>query len=217
MKDKDYETSQSTTSHVKGSYWSWRCTAGPLARDPCFPTKEPKEPKFHEFFCWCRYYTWEFDLILLTGLTELKAQISWTDSVTVSSQGILPHQPSSWPLCCVYIGGGTKVWNVWKVVLVWEAEFASFFFRSSAIVVYNDLADWSTWRYFCAIVCCVGFATVFLLSQCLLTSCSHHCIWENCCARYLVHEENETIPLCKISPLNFEVSSPPHLMGTCSH
>ena len=41
------------------------------------------------------YCTWEFDLILLAGLTELKAQISWTDSVTVSSQGILPCQPSS--------------------------------------------------------------------------------------------------------------------------
>ena len=40
------------------------------------------------------YYTREFDLILLAGLTELKAQISWTDSVTVSSQGILPRPPS---------------------------------------------------------------------------------------------------------------------------
>ena len=40
------------------------------------------------------YYTWEFDLILLAGLTELKAQISWTDSVTVSAQSILPHSPS---------------------------------------------------------------------------------------------------------------------------
>jgi len=31
-------------------------------------------------------YTRDFDMILLVGLTELKAQISWIDSATVSSQ-----------------------------------------------------------------------------------------------------------------------------------
>ena len=34
------------------------------------------------------YYTCDFDVILLVGLTELKAQIGWIDSETVSSQGI---------------------------------------------------------------------------------------------------------------------------------
>ena len=34
-------------------------------------------------------YTRGFDVILLVGLTELKAQIAWIDSETVSSQGVL--------------------------------------------------------------------------------------------------------------------------------
>ena len=34
-----------------------------------------------------------FDLILLVGLTELKAQIGWFDSVTVSFQGIFSCLP----------------------------------------------------------------------------------------------------------------------------
>jgi hypothetical protein len=38
-------------------------------------------------------YTRTFDMILLVGLTELKAQISWIDSVTVSSQENLPRSP----------------------------------------------------------------------------------------------------------------------------
>jgi hypothetical protein len=35
------------------------------------------------------YYTRNLDMILLVGLTELKAQIGWIDSVTVSFQGAL--------------------------------------------------------------------------------------------------------------------------------
>ena len=39
------------------------------------------------------YYMREFSVILLFGLTELKAQIGWIDSVTVSS----PRVPSCSP------------------------------------------------------------------------------------------------------------------------
>ena len=35
-------------------------------------------------------YTRIFDVVLLVGLTELKAQIAWIDSATVSTRGILP-------------------------------------------------------------------------------------------------------------------------------
>ena len=38
--------------------------------------------------------TWSFDVVLLVGLTELKAQISWIDSVTVSvRKSYLAHCP----------------------------------------------------------------------------------------------------------------------------
>jgi hypothetical protein len=36
-----------------------------------------------------KYYMREFDVVLLVGLTELKAQIRWIDSVTVSFYGKL--------------------------------------------------------------------------------------------------------------------------------
>lgn len=36
------------------------------------------------------YCTRNFDVILLVGLTELKAQIAWIDSVTVSPLGVPP-------------------------------------------------------------------------------------------------------------------------------
>lgn len=36
------------------------------------------------------YYTRNFDIVLLVGPTEMKAQIAWIDSATVSSQGVLP-------------------------------------------------------------------------------------------------------------------------------
>ena len=36
-------------------------------------------------------YIPDFDVILLVGLTELKAQISWIDPATVSSQGFLSY------------------------------------------------------------------------------------------------------------------------------
>ena len=39
------------------------------------------------------YYTRKFDVILLVGLTELKAQIAWIDAVTVSPHVILPCSP----------------------------------------------------------------------------------------------------------------------------
>ena len=38
-------------------------------------------------------YTRIFDVVMLVGLTELKAQIAWTDSATVSTQEILPFSP----------------------------------------------------------------------------------------------------------------------------
>ena len=38
-------------------------------------------------------YIRDFGVVLLVGLTELKAQISWIDSVTVSSRGILSCLP----------------------------------------------------------------------------------------------------------------------------
>ena len=39
-------------------------------------------------------YTRDFDFILLVGLTELKAQIGWVDSVTVRSKKFyLAHHP----------------------------------------------------------------------------------------------------------------------------
>ena len=37
-------------------------------------------------------YTREFEIVLLVGLTELKAQIAWTDSLTVSFL-CLAHRP----------------------------------------------------------------------------------------------------------------------------
>lgn len=39
------------------------------------------------------YYTRKFDVILLVGLTELKAQIAWIDAATVSPHGILSCSP----------------------------------------------------------------------------------------------------------------------------
>ena len=38
-------------------------------------------------------YTRIFDVVLLVGLTELKAQIAWTDSETVSTRGVLSFPP----------------------------------------------------------------------------------------------------------------------------
>ena len=40
------------------------------------------------------YYTRKFDVILLVGLTELKAQIAWIDAATVSPRGIASCLPS---------------------------------------------------------------------------------------------------------------------------
>ena len=39
------------------------------------------------------YYTRNFTVILLVGLTELKAQIGWIDSTTVSPQRIISYHP----------------------------------------------------------------------------------------------------------------------------
>ena len=39
------------------------------------------------------YYRRSFDVILLVGLTELKAQIAWVDSVTVSSPKVVSCPP----------------------------------------------------------------------------------------------------------------------------
>jgi hypothetical protein len=39
------------------------------------------------------YYKRAYDMILLVGLTELKAQIAWIDSVTVCSQGTSLRSP----------------------------------------------------------------------------------------------------------------------------
>lgn len=33
-------------------------------------------------------YTREYEVVLLVGLTELKAQVAWTDSVSVSFKGV---------------------------------------------------------------------------------------------------------------------------------
>ena len=54
-------------------------------------------------------YTRNYSLILLVGLTELKAQVCWNDSVTVSTQGVTSLTSLSdfrdlWDL-----GGGEKV------------------------------------------------------------------------------------------------------------
>jgi hypothetical protein len=79
-------------------------------------------------------------VVLLVGLTELKAQIGWIDSVTVSFQGILSRSPSLIPVMCGSRGRkkGSK------------RHFQSSTFRrlnllvrGDAVVVYDNASDWS--------------------------------------------------------------------------
>ena len=57
----------------------------------------PSKLKYGESGKLCYYR--EYDVVLLVGLTELKAQIRWTDSTTVRIRGHLVKPfltPSSW-------------------------------------------------------------------------------------------------------------------------
>ena len=58
------------------------------------------------------YYQWIYEVILLVGLTELKAQVSWIDSETVRVH-ILPHPIYIYltkpPSMFVNLGDGEKV------------------------------------------------------------------------------------------------------------
>ena len=46
-------------------------------------------------------YTRFFDLVFLVGLTELKAQIAWNDSTTVSTRGIFSLRFLIFVIVCV--------------------------------------------------------------------------------------------------------------------
>ena len=84
-------------------------------------------------------YTREFNVILLVGLTELKAQIGWTDSVTVSSQRILSYLP---PFLIFVIWGSRG----WRRGLKHSFQNPSFprlnsLFRGDAAVVYDNPSE----------------------------------------------------------------------------
>lgn len=81
-------------------------------------------------------YTRKFDVILLVGLTELKAQIAWVDSVTVSTRGILSRLRPF--LIVMDSGGGEKVRNTVSGVPV---HCLNSIFRSDAVVVYDNPSE----------------------------------------------------------------------------
>ena len=79
-------------------------------------------------------------MILLVGLTELKAQISWIDSATVSSQMI----PSCSPLFLIFvICGPIRGWkkgskHSFQIPLFVRLNLLS---RSDAVVVYDNPSE----------------------------------------------------------------------------
>jgi len=92
-------------------------------------------------------YTRTFDVILQVGLTELKAQIGWFDSVTVSTRGILSCSSPS-DFCDVWVQGEEKRFEIPYS----ESLFLKLnsLFRTDAVVIYdnpseritNDGAEW---------------------------------------------------------------------------
>ena len=67
-------------------------------------------------------YRREYDIILLVGLTELKALVSWTDSKTVRTHPILRiHSP--YPVSiCVNLGDREEVRSIVLRVLPYQTE-----------------------------------------------------------------------------------------------
>ena len=81
-------------------------------------------------------------MILLVGLTELKAQIGWIDSITVSSRRIL-----SWLspfLISVMCGSRGKRRGSKYRFLNPSFPKLNFAFRSDAVVMYDDPSQWTT-------------------------------------------------------------------------
>ena len=84
-------------------------------------------------------YTRDFDMILLVGLTELKAQIGWIDSATVSSQDILSCSPP--PL--IFAAHGSRGWRKGSDCRFQSSSFPrlNFHSRSDAVVVYDNPSE----------------------------------------------------------------------------
>ena len=79
-------------------------------------------------------YRWECDIILLVGLTELKAQVSWIDPETIRARLVLPYKFTSSEF---HMGESRGQ----KRFVVTFSEFIPKLnpaFRSDAVVIYND-------------------------------------------------------------------------------
>jgi hypothetical protein len=87
-------------------------------------------------------YTRNFDVILLVGLTELKAQIAWVDSATVSPQGTLFCLPHS----LIFVMCGSRGRRKGSKYRFQSASFPRLnsLFRSDAVVVYDNPSEKST-------------------------------------------------------------------------
>ena len=88
-------------------------------------------------------YTQDFDVILLVGLTELKAQIGWIDPATVSSQIISSRSP----LFLIFVMCGPI--RGWRKGSKHSFQIPSFLrlnslFRSDAVVVYDNPSERTT-------------------------------------------------------------------------
>jgi len=87
-------------------------------------------------------YMREFEVILLVGLTELKAQIGWIDSVTVSPSGTLS---SSTP----FLIFAMREFRERRKGLIYPFQDPPYLrlnlpSRSDAVVVYDDPSQWTT-------------------------------------------------------------------------
>jgi hypothetical protein len=84
------------------------------------------------------YYQRDYDVVFLVGLTELKAQISWIDSV--SPPGVRSRSPIL--ISAMY---GSRGWRKGSKYRFQSPTFRrlNLLFRSDAVVVYDNPSDWS--------------------------------------------------------------------------
>ena len=78
-------------------------------------------------------------MILIVGLAELKAQIGWTDTVTVRSQVILSCSPPF----LIFMIRGSRGWRKGSKSRLQNPSFLRLnsFSRSDAVVIYDDPSE----------------------------------------------------------------------------
>jgi hypothetical protein len=87
------------------------------------------------------YYQRDYDAIFLVGLIELKAQIAWVDSASVSPPGTRSRSPSL--ISAIYESRGWRKGSKCRFQCLTFRRL-NLLFRSDAVVVYDNPSDWSS-------------------------------------------------------------------------